>query len=131
MLFAEGTDGGGGSNGLFTFLPLLLIIVAFYFLLIRPNNRRRREQMELQSRIAPGDEVRTTSGLYGIVVATDDESVTIEAAPGVELRFVRGAIATVVPQPSAEDETYGEDETAEDETASDADRTSPKKRDND
>jgi preprotein translocase subunit YajC len=112
VLLAEDTGSGGGS-GLLSFLPLLLILVAFYFLLIRPNNRRRREQMELQSRIAPGDEVRTTSGLYGVVVATDDESVTIEAAPGVELRFIRGAIANVVAKPVEEDEVVDEDETDE------------------
>jgi preprotein translocase subunit YajC len=87
---------GGAFGGFLSFLPIILIIAAMYFLLIRPNNRRRREQMELQSRVAPGDEIRTVGGLYGTVVATDNESVTIEAAPGVELRFAREAIGRVM-----------------------------------
>ncbi len=103
MLFAEDAPAQAG-NPLLTFLPLILIVVAMYFLLIRPNNKRRREQMELQSRLAPGDEVRTAGGLYGTVVATDDESVTIEAAPGVELRFARAAISTVINRVETEEE---------------------------
>src|SRR6185369_121853 len=88
-------DAGTSSNGLLTFLPILLLVVAFYFLLIRPQGKRRREALELQSKIGPGDEVQTVGGLYGTVTDVDDESVTLEAAPGVQLRFVRAAIAKV------------------------------------
>lgn len=105
MYLAEDGGSSGGAN-LLSFLPLILIIAAMYFLLIRPNSKRRREQMELQARLSPGDEVRTAGGLYGTVVATDDESVTIAAAPGVELRFARAAITTVITKPEVfEDET--------------------------
>ena len=93
MLLAA--DTGSGSNSLLTFLPILLLVVAFYFLLIRPQGKRRREALELQSKIGPGDEVQTVGGLYGTVTDVDDQSVTLEAAPGVHLRFLRGAIAKV------------------------------------
>lgn len=88
-------DTGTSSNGLLTFLPILLLVVAFYFLLIRPQGKRRRDALALQSKIGPGDEVQTVGGLYGTVTDVDDESVTLEAAPGVHLRFLRGAIAKV------------------------------------
>jgi preprotein translocase subunit YajC len=119
VLFAEDqpTD-GGFAGGLLGYLPIILIIVAFYFLLIRPNNKRRREQQELQSRVGPGDEIRTIGGLFGTVVSTDDESVTIEAAPGVELRFAREAIGRVikkVDEPDEEEEA-GEEPEADDST---------------
>ena len=70
------------GSGLLTFLPIILLIAAMYFLMIRPQSKRRREAQEMQSRLAPGDEVQTVGGLYGTVVAVDDESVTLEAAPG-------------------------------------------------
>jgi preprotein translocase subunit YajC len=89
------TDQGSGS-GLLSLLPIVAIVVLMYFLLIRPQNKRRREALELQSRIGVGDEIQTTSGLYGTVVEMDDESVTLEASPGVKLRFVRGAVGRVV-----------------------------------
>jgi preprotein translocase subunit YajC len=89
------TDQGSGS-GFISLLPIIAIVVLMYFLLIRPQNKRRREMQELQSQVGVGDEIQTTSGLYGTVVEMDDESVTLEASPGVKLRFARGAIGRVV-----------------------------------
>lgn len=97
MLYA--TDQATGSGGsLLTFLPIVLLIAAMYFLMIRPQSRRRREAQEMQSRLAPGDEVQTVGGLYATVIAVDDESVTLEGAPGVTMRYARGAIARVIRQ---------------------------------
>jgi preprotein translocase subunit YajC len=80
-------------------LPLLMIILLFvvlYFMMIRPQQKRRREVEQMQASLAPGDEVVTIGGLYGTVTSVDDESVTLEVAPGVRTRFVRAAIARVV-----------------------------------
>jgi len=111
VLLAQQQPDGGAFGNLLGFLPIILLIAAMYFLLIRPNNKRRREQLELHASVAPGDEIRTIGGLYGTVVATDPESVTIQAAPGVELRFAREAIGRVISkadQPA--EETTGESE---------------------
>jgi preprotein translocase subunit YajC len=105
----EATESASGGSGLLTFLPIILLVAAMYFLMIRPQSKRRREAQEMQSRLGPGDEVQTVGGLYGTVVATDDESVTIEAADGVELRYARGAVARILNKaPGAEDEEVGE-----------------------
>jgi preprotein translocase subunit YajC len=130
VLLAEDPANGGGGSPLLTFLPIILIIVAMYFLLIRPNSRRRREQAELQASLAPGDEVRTVGGLYGTIVASDAESVTIEAAPGVELRFARGAVASVTNKTASEPEedTSVEDEYSDDEQSDPDDQAGPKKK---
>jgi preprotein translocase subunit YajC len=75
--------------------------------------------MELQSALGAGDEVRTIGGLYGKVVATDTESVTIEAAPGVELRFDRQAISRVINKTApaqSTDAATDDDETGSDDT---------------
>lgn len=79
----------------FLILMVLFIGVA-YFLLIRPQQRRARAVAKMQSQIGPGDEIMTIGGLYGIVESIDDESVHLQAAPGVSLRFRRNAIAQVV-----------------------------------
>jgi preprotein translocase subunit YajC len=56
--------------------------------------------------------VVTIGGLHGVIRALDDEIVTIEAAPGVDLKFLRGAIARkVVEEPeyqASEDEEAGD-----------------------
>lgn len=87
------------SNSGGSLLPLLLIAGLFaltYFMIIRPQNRRRRELSQMQATLGPGAEVVTIGGLYGTVVDSDDESVTIEADEDVRLKFARGAIARVL-----------------------------------
>lgn len=113
MLLGQDAAASGGSN-LLTFLPIVLLVAAMYFLMIRPQSKRRREAQEMQSRLGAGDEVQTVGGLYGTVTAVDDESVTLEAAPGVEMRFARGAIARVTTRRAVEDD---EPETDEDSDA--------------
>lgn len=111
MLLA--TEQASSGSGLLTFLPIILIVAAMYFLMIRPQSKRRREAQQLQSLVAPGDDVQTVGGLYGTVSAVDDESVTIEAAPGVSLRYARGAIARVTnKQPTEPDDDTGESDGA-------------------
>jgi preprotein translocase subunit YajC len=94
----------GGSN--YSLLIIMgILFVGMYFLMIRPQQRRRREMQDMQSSIGPGDEVLTIGGLYGTVLAIDDESVTLEVAPGVTNRYARGAISRVIPttDPSEEE----------------------------
>jgi preprotein translocase subunit YajC len=89
----NGNDGGG------SYLPLLLMVgllVVMYLVVIRPQSRRRKEMQEMQQTVDPGTEVLTIGGLYGTVVSTDDDSVTLEVAPGVTNRYARGAIGKVV-----------------------------------
>ncbi len=118
MFLAEDPAPSSGGSGLLTFLPLILILVAFYFLMIRPQQKRRQQEQAMQSTLSIGDEIRTAGGLYGTVVALDDESATIEASPGVELRYVRGAIARVVNKIEEPEEEPAEDEDATDESDS-------------
>nr|WP_189181917.1 preprotein translocase subunit YajC [Microbispora rosea] len=85
-----------GNNPLGTFLPLILLVVVFYFLLIRPQRKRQQEQIQMQNSLTPGVRVMTTTGLFGTVVAVQDDDVVLEVAPGVETRWVKAAIGRVV-----------------------------------
>jgi preprotein translocase subunit YajC len=104
-------DAGSGASQLAAFLPLLLMGVIFYFLLIRPQNQRRRAQMQMQAELEVGDEIVTTAGIYGTVTEIDEDYgiVTLEVAPGMEVRFARAAVA----QRLVEDEELDEVEEAE------------------
>lgn len=94
MLHVLAADSGG--NALANLLPLLLIVAAFFFLLIRPQRARAKQMQQVLASLAPGVDVMTTSGMFATVTAVDDEAVTLELAPGVHVRFLRGAIAKVV-----------------------------------
>ena len=59
------------QNPLPSLIIFMLIPVAMYFLLIRPQRRRQRETAALQSAIEVGDEIMTTSGVYGFITSFD------------------------------------------------------------
>ena len=77
---------------LISILPFLLIGVAMYYLLIRPQRRRQREAVALQSSIEIGDEVMTTSGVYGFVTGFDGDIAWLEIDDDVQMRIARQAI---------------------------------------
>ena len=93
-------------------MPLLLIVLLFgvmYFMMIRPQQKRRREAQAMQSSLGPGDQIVTIGGLHATVVSVDDDVVTVEISPGVDVRFARPAIARVINQQSRAEEPVAEE----------------------
>ena len=82
---------------LVTILPLLLIGVVFYLLVLRPQKARQKAQAAMIAAIAPGSSVMTTAGVFGTVVASSADEVSLEIAPGVVIRMLPAAIAKVMP----------------------------------
>jgi preprotein translocase subunit YajC len=94
-----------------SFLILPLLLLAMWFLVIRPQQQRIRAQQALVAALEEGDEVVSSSGIYGRITSLTDEIATLEVADGVELRVARGAIARRLP-PDDEypDDTYADAE---------------------
>ncbi|MFZ8901937.1 MAG: preprotein translocase subunit YajC [Ilumatobacteraceae bacterium] len=92
---ADSNDNAGGSF-VFTLVFFGLIGAAMYFLMIRPQRRRMRQTADLQKSITEGDEILTTSGMYGFVTAMDGDTVWLSIADDVEVRVSRAAIARKV-----------------------------------
>ena len=79
------------GSGLGYLLVLLLPFALLIFIVF--SQRRRAQQVQaLQASLAVGDEIVTTSGLYGTIVALDDTVVTLDAGAGSTLRYDRRAI---------------------------------------
>ncbi|GAA4420949.1 hypothetical protein GCM10023148_21170 [Actinokineospora soli] len=96
-------------------LPLLLIAVLAIPLILgsRRQKKMMQQQQELQSSLTVGDRVMTTSGLYGTVSdISDDATIGIEIAPGVETTWLRQAVREKV-GPDVVDEDEVDDETVE------------------
>jgi preprotein translocase subunit YajC len=88
----------GGSSPIGLLFPVVLV-VGFYLLFMRPARMRQRKAAETRGNVEPGVEVVTTAGLIATVVSSDDETVTLEIAPGVQSKFLKQAIARVVTPP--------------------------------
>jgi preprotein translocase subunit YajC len=79
-----------------TFLPLIILAVLFYVLVLRPSQRRQRQAAEVASSLQVGTEIMTTGGMFATVHAVTDSHVELEVAPGVVVRFVKGAVGRVI-----------------------------------
>jgi preprotein translocase subunit YajC len=98
-----------------TLILLAAMFVLLWALLIRPQRQRQQKHQQLLGSVAPGDEILTVGGLYGIVQEIDDEDdLIVEIAEGIHVRIARRAIGGVV---KPEDES--------DESDEDADRVEP------
>jgi len=74
-------------------LPLLVIFGIFYLLLIMPMRKRQKKHQEMLAKLAKGDRVVTSGGIYGTVVSVDGDVVTLRVADNVKLQVARAAIA--------------------------------------
>lgn len=96
----EATTKSTGSNS-----SLLIIIVIFAIMMVfmfRSQSRRKRAAQETQRQVADGARIRTTFGVYGTIVESDDRNVMVEVAPGTRIKMLRQAIAMVVPDDEPE-----------------------------
>lgn len=109
FLAQNGETAEGGL--LFPLLMIAGLFAIFYFLLIRPNRKRRQAMDQLQSRLAVGDEVMTSGGLYATVAELDEKSVILETSEGVYSRYARGAVVEVVSSAQEADSDSGSDST--------------------
>jgi preprotein translocase subunit YajC len=60
------------------------------------SQRELRRRMDLQAALQPGDEVMTTSGIYGTVHQLDAAHVWLEVAPGTVVKVALRAVASKV-----------------------------------
>jgi preprotein translocase subunit YajC len=62
----------------------------------------------LQSELKEGDDVLTTSGVYGRLLRLREGDADLEIAPNVVIRVARGAIGQVVTEPDGTLDAHGE-----------------------
>ncbi len=84
--------------GMQSFLLPIILVAVMYFLMIRPQMKRQKEHRAMLEKLAKGDEVITSGGIAGTVVALSDAFITVEVASGVQLRVQKGAISSVLPK---------------------------------
>ena len=80
------------NNGAFSLLifalPLLLLGWLFF-----TQNKRMKQMREFSSSLNVGDQVVTSSGVYGTIKHLDDTTAWLEIAEGTTVRFDRRALA--------------------------------------
>jgi preprotein translocase subunit YajC len=98
LMAPPAAQGGEQPNPIMQFLPLVLIVAVFYLFIIRPQKKRQKERQELVNKMEKGDKVVTSSGIHGKVAALEDNTILVEVADNVKLRFEKSAVTTVTPK---------------------------------
>jgi preprotein translocase subunit YajC len=98
---------------------LALIPLALYFFMIRPQRRRVRDQQSLQRSIAVGDEVVTTSGIFGFITGEEGDKFWLEIDDDVQIRIARAAVQNKVDTSTPASATDATDDDDADDDADD------------
>ncbi len=106
MILAQASGGSPVSLLILLALPVLL------YLMMRSQRRKAAQQQSVQRSAEIGDEIMTTSGIFGTIVDEDEDedTVVVQIAPGTNITMIRAGIARVL---------TGEDDVDEDEDADD------------
>ncbi|MEU6531509.1 preprotein translocase subunit YajC [Streptomyces sp. NPDC046928] len=80
---------------LVTLLPFIVLIGAM-FLMTRSAKKKQQQAADMRNQMQPGSGVRTIGGMYGTVKEVNDDTVLLDAGPGVELLFAKNAIGAVL-----------------------------------
>lgn len=71
------------------------LVIPFFLFIVLPQRRQMQAVGAMQSRLAVGEEIVTTSGIYGTIRAIGDDVIDLEIARGVEIRIARRAVGRI------------------------------------
>ncbi|MFE8964891.1 preprotein translocase subunit YajC [Streptomyces iakyrus] len=80
---------------LLTLLPFIVLIGAM-FLMTRSAKKKQQQAVEMRNQMQPGSGIRTIGGMYATVKEVNEDTVLVDAGPGVDLLFAKNAIGAVL-----------------------------------
>lgn len=89
-------DAAGQASPYGSLVMLAIMFAIFYFLLIRPQQKRAKEHQELLANLQKGAEVETNGGIIGKIHNIADDTVTLQVADNVRIKFRKSAIQQVL-----------------------------------
>lgn len=75
-------------------VPFIFIGLLLYFILIRPQQRKATSHNQFLSKLKRGDEVLTSSGIFGSIEGLTNQFVILEVAENVRIRVMKSQIAS-------------------------------------
>ncbi|MFG2957113.1 preprotein translocase subunit YajC [Streptomyces sp. NPDC048291] len=79
-------------------MPILvfIVLIAAMFLMTRSTRKRQQQATQMRNEIQPGNGVRTIGGMYATVKEVNEDTVLLDAGPGVDLLFAKNAIGAIL-----------------------------------
>ncbi len=94
--YAQST--GSPDSGMGTLIMFLVMGLFMYFVMIRPQMKKQKEHRTMIDALQKGDEVIAAGGLVGKITDVSDTYITLELAPGTEIRAQKFSVQTLLPK---------------------------------
>lgn len=94
---------------LVTLLPFIVLIGAM-FLMTRSAKKKQQAAAQMRNEMQPGTGVRTIGGMYATVKEIQDDTVTLEVAPGVHAIYAKNSIGAVLDDAEYNRIVHGDDD---------------------
>jgi preprotein translocase subunit YajC len=93
------------QSGMMSLVPLLLVLFVMYFLMFRPQQKRFKAHQEMIAAVKRNDMVVTGGGIIAKVteVKEGEAVLTVEIAPGVDVKVNRSTITEVLKKEAAKE----------------------------
>ena len=75
---------------------IVAMVAIFYFFMIRPEGKKKKKLKEMRESLTVGDSITTIGGIFGTIVAVEDEKITFEtSADRVRVQVAKWAVSTI------------------------------------
>jgi preprotein translocase subunit YajC len=102
-LIAIGGPTQAGEPPAFASLVMMsLIFGIFYFVLIMPMKTKQRKLEELVKTLKTGDKVIVNPGIFAVVVAVEDDALTVRIDEKTKMKVLKSAVAGLQGPPEME-----------------------------
>lgn len=88
-------EGGQEGSAISQIAFIGLIFVVFYFFMIRPQMKKQKTEKKFRKNLQKGDKVVTIGGIFGTIISMNEETVTLQVAENIKLKFDKNAIKPV------------------------------------
>jgi len=75
---------------------MVLMFAGLYFLMIAPQRKKQKEMQKMISELDAGDEVMTTSGIFGTIANKKSDRFVLRIDDGVKIEVAKSAVQTVI-----------------------------------
>ena len=102
ILIALGGQPQSGQPNPFGSLVMMgLIFAVFYFVLILPMRRKQKKLEALVKELKTGDKVLLNAGIFGTIVAVEDEAFHLRIDDKTRIKVLKSAVAGLQTDPAA------------------------------
>ena len=102
LLLLAGSPSGGEQGPLPGFILMGLIFAIFYFVLILPMKQKQKKLDEMVKTLKAGDRVILSSGIYGTIVAVEDDAFALRIDQTTKIKILKSAVSGLQDQPATE-----------------------------